>query len=75
MQCLLRESYLYASGFFLTAARFGFEAPSSEVTAVVAFLDAVLLSFAFNTLFFLELPYESLQIFPFFDFLSPFPMA
>lgn len=64
--------FTYAS-FFLETVLFGFEPASAPAVAVV-FFDAVLFNLALINFFLRELPYESLKIFPFFVFLSPFPM-
>ena len=48
--------FYYASAFFFGAVRFGFEAVSEAATAGAAFLEAVLLNFAFIAFFFLEFP-------------------
>ncbi len=63
----------YASDFFLATVLFGFAAASST-GATVAFLEDVLFNLALSCFLLRELPYESFQILPFFDFLSPLPI-
>ena len=65
-QCFM----LYASAFFLTA-RFGFAGAAASVflAFVVPRFNLALMAVRLR-----ETPYECLQRFPFFDFLSPFPM-
>lgn len=65
--------YYYTSDFLFAAVLLGFGAASST-GARVAFLEDVLLNLALSCFLFLELPYESFRILPFFDFLSPLPI-
>ncbi len=67
------SSFVTYASFFLETVLFGFE-PASELAVAAVFFDAVLFNFALINFFLRELPYESLKIFPFFVFLSPFPM-
>jgi hypothetical protein len=72
MLCLSDSTSSYASPFFFTVL-FGL-AGASALTGSPIFFEAALFNFAFIAFLFLELPKEPIAIFPFFDFLSPFPM-
>jgi hypothetical protein len=62
------------SAFFL-AVRFGFAGASEAAAVADDFLEAVLFNLALMEFLFLETPKEPFQRFPFFDFLSPFPIG
>jgi hypothetical protein len=64
------------SAFFLgVVVLLGFAAASSTAAAGAGFFVVDLFNLALIALLRLELPYESFQILPFFDFLSPLPIV
>lgn len=69
---MLDRLYSFQASAFFLAARFGLAAVASNST--FTFFEAARFNRAFMACLFLETPYEFLQRFPFFDFLSPFPM-
>lgn len=66
------QHFLYASLFF-RAVRFAFTGASAPAVSAVVFA-AAFFDLAFTAFLFRELPKEPIAIFPFFVFLSPFPI-
>jgi hypothetical protein len=63
----------HASLFFFTVL-FGLAGDSASTASAGFLLAAERFNFALIAFLFLELPKEPIAIFPFFDFLSPFPI-